>query len=209
MIKFKNIYKLRYIILVYLWKLIFFVNKKNNLDDDFKIIFLIEKADWAISKIGFYIANNINSAQKKLISLSSNPHHHQYKLLHFGSHYMWLQWYKYLTDKNNYVVSFFHGNPEHSQHEKDIFDDFLVSSHKIHKIIVSNSIVKNRLLKNGIKANKIIQIPIGVDTNHFFPPTKKQRTRSCWSPPPMPLPHSRKRRKSPHLQSHPKPGPPA
>ena len=88
---------------------------------------------------------------------------------------MWLQWYKYLTNKNKYVVSFFHGNPENSKEEKSVFDKFLLSSYKIEKIIVSNSIVKNRLIKHGIKLSKIILIPIGVDTNFFIPPTKEQK----------------------------------
>ena len=91
---------------------------------------------------------------------------------------MWLQWYEYLTDKNKYVVSFFHGNPKNSEEEKSVFNKFLLSSYKIEKIIVSNSIVKNRLIKHGIKLSKIILIPIGVDTNYFIPPTKEQKIKA-------------------------------
>ena len=90
---------------------------------------------------------------------------------------MWLQWYKYLTNKNKYVVSFFHGNPENSEEEKSVFDKFLLSSYKIEKIIVSNSIVKNRLIKHGIKLSKIILIPIGVDTNFLFHLQKNRKLK--------------------------------
>lgn len=175
MIKINKIFKFRYIVFVNIWKIIFLIKNKLKLNDKIKVIFLLENADWAISKVGNYIANNLNKSNKNLISLSSKPQQHENKLLHFGSHYMWLQWYKYLTNKNKYVVSFFHGNPENSKEEKSVFDKFLLSSYKIEKIIVSNSIVKNRLIKHGIKLSKIILIPIGVDTNFFIPPTREQK----------------------------------
>ena len=72
----------------------------------------------------------------------------------------------------------FHGNPENSEEEKAVFDKFLLSSYKIEKIIVSNSIVKNRLIKHGIDLSKIILIPIGVDTKFFIPPTKDQKIKA-------------------------------
>lgn len=178
MIKIKEIFELRYIVTITVWKIIFFIKKKLKLNDRIKVIFLLENADWAISNVGNYIANNINNFKENLISLSSKPQQHDNKLLHFGSHYMWLQWYRYLSNNNKYVVSFFHGNPENSKEEKSVFDKFLLSSYKIEKIIVSNSIVKNRLIKHGIESSKIILIPIGVDTNFFLPPTKDQKIKA-------------------------------
>ena len=90
---------------------------------------------------------------------------------------MWLQWYKYLTNKNKYVVSF---SWKSRKFEED-FNMFLIisllSSYKIEKIIVSNSIVKNRLIKHGIKLSKIILIPIGVDTNFLFHLQKNRKLK--------------------------------
>ena len=80
MIKIKEIFKFRYIITVNLEN--DFFNKKKKVNNKKKVIFLIENADWAIRKVGNYIANNLNKSNKSLISLSSKPQQHYNKLLH-------------------------------------------------------------------------------------------------------------------------------
>lgn len=162
---------------VHFWKFLNNVLPKYFKADEFKVIFIIEKADWAIRQVGTNIAKRINK-NNNIIKLSTAPEKFNNKIIHFGSHYMWLLKYKYLSRDNKYIVSFFHGNPQHDKNEKIIFDEFLKSVYKIKKIIVSNSIVKNRLINHGISKQKIIQIPIGVDTNYFKPPTKLQRKRA-------------------------------
>ena len=88
---------------------------------------------------------------------------------------MWLLWYKYLSNTNQYIVSFYHGDPNSNEHEKNIFNKFIKTIPKLEKIIVSNTIIKNRLLKHGVSQSKIDLIPIGVDTKSFTPPSITQR----------------------------------
>ena len=144
----------------------------------FNVLFVVERADWAIKYIGINISKRINKNYENFIKLTTIPEKYSDTIIHFGSHYMWLSKYKYLTNNNKYVVSFYHGNPDLDNIEKKIFNEFLKSVYKLKKIIVSNSIVKNRLLKNGVPKEKIILIPIGVDTKYFKPPTKLERRKA-------------------------------
>ena len=73
------------------------------------------------------------------------------------------------------VVSFFHGKHSDGIEISRHIDNFIDSSNKLSKIITASSIVENRLLNWGIEKQKIIRIPIGVDTNNFHPPTRKQK----------------------------------
>ncbi len=161
----------------YFWRFLNFFSQNFFNADDYKVVFIIEKADWAIRQVGTNIEKRINKS-KNIVKLSTAPERFNNKIVHFGSHYMWLSKYKYLSKNNKYIVSFFHGNPDHDKNEKKIFDEFLESVNQIKKIIVSNSIVKSRLINHGVSINKIIQIPIGVDTKFFKPPTKIERMRA-------------------------------
>lgn len=174
---YKKLVNMKINAMVYFWKFInYFLPKYFKLEDS-KVIFIIEKADWAIRQVGTNIAKRINK-NNNIVKLSTVPERFNNKIIHFGSHYMWLLKYKNLSMDNKYIVSFFHGNPEYDENEKKIFDEFLKSVYKINKIIVSNSIVKNRLINHGISKKKIIQIPIGVDTNYFKPPTKLEKMKA-------------------------------
>ena len=99
------------------WKIVnlFYIENKSN------IKFIIEKEDWAIRRVGISIVNNLNTRNKNFICLSHTPEKFENKIIHFGSHYLWLSKYKFLSKNNKYIVSFFHGNPDHSYIEKKYF----------------------------------------------------------------------------------------
>ena len=171
---FKNVLKFRCLFLINFLKICNFFYKK----DISKIQFIVEKENWAIKTVGISITKNINSKLENLMSISETPEKFQNKIIHFGSHYLWLLKYKYLSRNNRYVVSFFHGNPNESISEKIVFENFINSVKYLDKIVVSNSIVYNRLIENGVDKKKLIKIPIGVDTKHFKPPNKLKRQKS-------------------------------
>ena len=171
---YKKLSELRILFLINFWKISNFFLKK----DISKVKFIIEKENWAIKTVGTYISKSINRKFENFMSVSRNPEKFEDKIIHFGSHYLWLLKYKYLSRNNRYVVSFFHGNPNESISEKIVFENFINSVKYLDKIVVSNSIVYNRLIENGVDKKKLIKIPIGVDTKHFKPPNKLKRQKS-------------------------------
>ena len=95
MITKSSIKGIKFLLLSKLWQIIntviFF--KKTNYD---QIIFVSEKANWAIKNVGKEITKRINKRSKNLMHLTLNPERMSNKILHFGSHYMWSDWYRFL-----------------------------------------------------------------------------------------------------------------
>ena len=92
---FKKLLKFRTLFLIKFWKIgNIFLKKK----DVSKVKFIIEKENWAIKTVGTYITKNINSRFENFMSISETPEKFQNKVIHFGSHYLWVLKYKYLPE---------------------------------------------------------------------------------------------------------------
>ena len=144
-----------------------------------EIIYIIEKENWSIKWDGEYISNKINQQEKsKIISTTEIPSiNPRNKLIHFGSQYMWIDWYKLLPKNKNYVVSFFHGKYSDSPAVKQHIESFLKSQDSIYKVTTASSLIQQRLLNWGIPKSKLEIIPIGVDTNLFNIPKYDKKFR--------------------------------
>ena len=144
-----------------------------------KIIYIVEGENWSIKWDGEYISKAINQKQKaRLISTSHIPFINKTnKVIHFGSQYMWVDWYELLPKNKNYVVSFFHGKYSDGLEVQQHIDNFLKSENSIFKVITASSLVHARLLNWGIPKSKLEIIPIGVDTNLFNIPKYEKKFR--------------------------------
>ena len=142
-----------------------------------KVIYIVEKKNWVIKWDAKYISSKINQELKsEIISTRTVPSlNANNKVIHFGSQYMWIDWYEYLPKNKNYVVSFYHGKYSDSDQVKEHIDSFLKSQNSIYKVTTASSLVHSRLLNWGIPKSKLEIIPIGVDTNLFKIPKIKKR----------------------------------
>ena len=157
------------------WKFrYYFSNEKNQGNVDF----IVENADWAIKRVGSYICKEILINSNLKIKTSSKPYKSFGDVIHFGSQYMWVDWGQYLSKNHHYVVSFFHGSPKDGPDIARHIKEFLKSEPMLSKIIVSNSIVEERLKQWGVSANKIVKIPIGVDMELFQIPSNSQKNNA-------------------------------
>lgn len=164
--------QLRNLIFSNVWKLLqCFISKTKNSN----VEFIVENADWAIKRVGNYICKEISISSNIKIKNSSKPYKSFGDVIHFGSQYMWVDWSQYLSKKHHYVVSFFHGSFEDGPDIVKHIEEFLKSVPKLSKIIVSNSIVEERLINWGINPNKIVRIPIGVDMELFKIPNNNEK----------------------------------
>ena len=144
-----------------------------------EIVYIIEKENWSIKWDGEYISNKINQQKKsQIISTTEIPSiNSRHKLIHFGSQYMWIDWYELLPKNKNYVVSFFHGKYSDSPAVTKHIDSFLKSQDSIYKVTTASSLIHSRLLNWGIPKSKLEIIPIGVDTNLFNIPKYEDKLR--------------------------------
>ena len=168
---FKNFIK------IFFYKLNSLVNSSKSCKT--KIIYIVENANWSIKWDGKYISNEINKRfNSKIISICEVPSlNYHNEIIHFGSQYMWIDWYRSLPKNKDYVVSFFHGKETDSPEVKKHIEKFIKSQDSIYKVITASSLVFERLLDWGITKSKLEVIPIGVDTNLFSIPKKEKRLK--------------------------------
>ncbi len=141
------------------------------------IQFIVEDADWAIKFVGNNIKNEIDLFNPGRMEITSKPFKVLNKIVHFGSQYMWLNWGNYMSRENKFVTSFFHGKPEDGEEAKNHIDTFLKSLPKLNKVVTASSLVEKRLIKWGVPSNKLVKIPLGVNTTFFDVPENDDKKK--------------------------------
>lgn len=137
--------------------------------------FVVEDADWAIRRVGTGVRDGVESIEPGAVHLTTNAATAHRKVVHYGSQYMWVAWGRHLSRSNRFATSFFHGKPEDGPDVARHIDQFLASVPRLDRIVASNGLLQDRLLSWGIPAEKIVQIPIGVDTTLFTPADETTR----------------------------------
>lgn len=143
------------------------------------VSFVVEKADWSIRWDGEHIRDVVNEITgSHTVEVTDSPHRVIEQVVHFGSQYMWLDWGRLLSKRNRFAVSFFHGKPEDGPQVERHIERFLKSVPSLMTVITAASIMEQRLLKWGVPREKLVKIPIGVDTQTFYPPTPSERLKA-------------------------------
>jgi len=137
--------------------------------------FVIEQAEWAIRWVGEHIRDEINAISPGTVETCVRPERIVNRVVHFGSQYMWLTWGRHMSCTNRYTVSFFHGKREDGPQVSRHIDAFLASVPRLARIVTSATLVRDRLVSWGVEPGKISVIPIGCETDRFWPPTPEQR----------------------------------
>ena len=142
------------------------------------VAFVIEKADWAIRWVGEHVCEGIEREAPGTAAVTVRPERLVDRVVHFGSQYMWLAWGGAMARSNRYVVSFFHGKREDGAQVARHIDAFLESVPRLSRIVTACSLMERRLMDWGVPAEKVVRIPIGVDTRVFTPPSERERTEA-------------------------------
>ena len=132
------------------------------------IKYISEDANWAIKTVGLNIKKEIDEIAPNTIDLLTNPSKTIKKIVHFGSQYMWLNWGEHMSKENFFISSFFHGKPSDGYEVKLHIDQFIKSTKRLSRVITASTIVEKRLLNWGVPSEKLIKIPLGVNTKMSF-----------------------------------------
>ncbi len=145
-----------------------------------RVGFVVEKANWSIRWDGEHICDVVNRVVGKEMAVVEDAVHRVggHKVVHFGSQYMWLDWGHLLPTTNKFVVSFFHGKPEDGPEVEQHIKRFVDSVPRLDTVVTAGSLIEQRLLDWGVPRDKLVRIPIGVDTRTFCPPTAEQRQQA-------------------------------
>lgn len=154
---------------IYYRKILYFlvslgIIKKNQIP----ISFICEKKHWAVYWEGVGISTVINKrVSKPVVKVTHKVHAVRSPIIHFGSQYMWEIWREIIPKDSKVVVNFFHGKPEDGPEVSKHIEGFIKNHRMIDIIVVSNSILQNRLISWGIPEDKLVKIFIGVDSKIF------------------------------------------
>ena len=97
------------------------------------------------------------------------------RVVHFGSHFNWGNWLPVLPESNRYAVTIFHGKPEDGPEMARHVDFFLANHHRVERVVTASAMMEDRLLDWGVPREKLVRVPLGVDTGVFRPPSEKER----------------------------------
>jgi glycosyltransferase involved in cell wall biosynthesis len=136
---------------------------------------VIERADWAIRWWGTFTADAANHISPGIAWVSPDPAKLVSGVVEFGSQYQWVAWRHFLSPKCRFVSTFFHGKPDDGPDVERHIDCFLASVPQLDRIVVSATLVRDRLISWGVPESKIARIPIGCETERFVPPTEQER----------------------------------
>lgn len=136
---------------------------------------VIERADWAIRWWGTFTVEAANRIAPGTAWTTTDPAALTSGVVEFGSQYQWVAWGRFLSPRCRFVTTFFHGKPEDGPEVAAHIARFLETVPRLDRIVASASLVRERLLSWGVPAGKIVQIPIGCETDRFLPPTAEQR----------------------------------
>lgn len=148
------------------------LGKANNVTSPVKLI--SENKEWAIKYVAEKIQLEVNSIVPGTVDVTAEPYLCRKKIVHFGSQYMWLACNRFMAD-NKYVVSYFHGKYEDGPDVARHIDNFLSSIPKLRYVVTPARHIERRLLSWGVPPDKLVQIPIGVDSKIFRRPSMEQR----------------------------------
>ena len=138
--------------------------------------FVVEKANWSIRWDGLYITDGVNADHPKTAGITDAPQRLVNRVVHFGSQYMWASWAPHMSPSNRYAVTYFHGKPEDGSAAARNLEQILKGLPKLDFVITAAKLMEQRLLEWGVPREKLVRIPIGVDTQLFQPSTPEMRT---------------------------------
>ena len=146
-------------------------------DNSLPIKFVSEEADWAIKTVGENLKKEIDIIKPYQFEITTNPSKTIKKIVHFGSQYMWINWGQHMSKNNYFISTFFHGKDTDGDSVKRHIELFLKSIPRLTKVITASSLVEKRLYSWGVPTDKVVRIPLGVNTKKFIPTNQYQKDK--------------------------------
>lgn len=150
-----------------------FVDILKNIFLKYDIVYIVETADWSIKWDGFYLSSNLKKNRIKSRTASSSKYIKN-SIIHFGSVNTFINenGIKKVDKSNKIILTWFHIT------EDDKRIKFIPElNNKVDLVHTSCQKTKNLLIKHGLKAEKIVVIPLGVDLNVFKKYSEEKREK--------------------------------
>jgi glycosyltransferase involved in cell wall biosynthesis len=133
-------------------------------------------AEWAFDWVARYVASGLNDLEIDA-HITTSPWKLHNQIIHFGDRYQYLQGNgpQQLHPSNYVFLTWFHGDPANPAFA-ELGVQLRNNISRLQMVVTSCRTSYKQLVAFGIPPNKIVIIPIGVDTKIFSAPTPLQRT---------------------------------
>lgn len=136
-----------------------------------EVFYVEDGAGWSFKWDAHYVTSSIAEILKLPVNVGSSPWGRKNDIIIVGNRYILKDpRFEQMCKDNRVFLIWFHGG-ESMQNRviNELLSLVRSNTSKFERIIVPNSLTKSDLLEFGIEKSKIVQIPIGVDPNRFFP----------------------------------------
>lgn len=139
--------------------------------------FVVENVDWSIRWDGIYITRGVS--HRGIASTVCVPSRlPRNRLVHFGCLHLGVSGTDRALERGNRVLmTLFHGDFNLSEGVDRSLRRFLELVPRLERVVVSNRIMESRLLSWGVPREKLVRIPLGVDTAAFTPASAAEKSR--------------------------------
>jgi len=145
----------------------------NNIFRQCSLQYLAEPS-WLIERIAHYICNNLNSSDLIKSCISFSPYGLRNKIVHYSTRNMFIRrdGFRKPHVTNKSVLTWYHITPG------DKAVKLLPEASRYLNYIHTSSIkTKDQLINSGVPEEKLVVIPLGVDTSIFRPASMEEKKR--------------------------------
>ncbi|MBF0194424.1 MAG: glycosyltransferase family 4 protein [Magnetococcales bacterium] len=142
-----------------------------------KVHYISDSSNWSFKWDAHYISKGMSRHLDSPVSVSIDPWNLRHQIVIFGNRYPWFFGPRdTLHSSNKVVVTWFHGDlSDKEPGMQSMFKQLPEVFDNVDRVLVTCSHSANVLIGQGVPANKLVKIPLGVDIGTFVPPTKIQR----------------------------------
>jgi glycosyltransferase involved in cell wall biosynthesis len=132
-----------------------------------------EGADWVLKWVAEYTAQELTRQHLRTVALVQ-PWRLRGQVIHFIDRYMLFQNWQRVHPSNRIFVTWMHGDPQQPDFA-EAGNTLKMLLPRLEKIITPTHTGQHQLMAAGIPAEKIMVIPLGVDTHRFHLPLPQAR----------------------------------
>jgi glycosyltransferase involved in cell wall biosynthesis len=138
-----------------------------------EIVLISEGTDWVIHEECLAIQKHLESQKLATVRISTTPLFLRNTIVHFFSENTLVgkNGVKYKKGSNTFVFTWFHISDQDSYRTR--FISFLNSA--VDRVHTASSITEQKLLRFGLRREKLIRIALDVDLKSFFPLEEKEK----------------------------------
>ncbi|KAA3646418.1 MAG: glycosyltransferase [Chloroflexi bacterium] len=141
------------------------------------LYYIVEDANWSTDWDGHYITKGVSEQFDLDAQITTFPSKARGQIIHYGSLWSFVAGINSkINRRNGIVTTIFHGNRDTALPALAEGVELLIAhADQNDRIVTSCSIMQKRLVSWGIPADKVVCIPLGVDTEIFKPTASKEQ----------------------------------